>query len=84
MGERGQPPVHLIHNGDLDVVLDRGQEGIETGEISCRVEDTGVVVLSLGVDGGEHDAVHYAKGIGVEPLELIGQALEARRERQAG
>ena len=69
--------VQLQENGDLAVVLKRGQSGITTDNVPCNVDDTGLVVVSLGVDGGEHDAVHYSSHGGCEAEEVLGQAIDA-------
>ena len=69
--------VQLQENGDLAVVLKRGQSSIETDNVPCNVDDTGLVVVSLGVDGGEHDAVHYSSHGGCEAEEVLGQAIDA-------
>jgi len=68
--------VSLIENPDLGVILARGQEGTKAcDQIPHSVEDGGVVVLSLDVNG-DHDEVYYCQGSD-EPLELIALALEA-------
>jgi hypothetical protein len=89
--------IHLLQNGDLGVILQRGQDGPHSSRdpISHSLEDTGCVIVSLGVDG-DHDEVHYSIGIGnggrVDVEELLGQAIEtlhtcrevSRRIRTAG
>ena len=59
------------------MVLKRGQTGIATHPVPGNVDDTGLVVVSLGVDGGDHDAVHYSSHGGCEAEEVLGQAIDA-------
>lgn len=71
----GRQNTHLVHNPDLHVILHSGQRG-SVDRIPCNVEDTGLVVVSLGVDGGDHDEVHYVHCGDVDQLEVLGQAIE--------
>jgi len=69
--------VHLIENGDLGVILQRGQSDHQCDRVPHNVEDTGLVVVSLGVDDGCHDQVHYSHRSAEETEEVLGQAIEA-------
>jgi hypothetical protein len=71
----GKPPVHLVSNGDLDVILECGQKGKQVDRVPNNVEDAGRVIVSLGVDG-EHDEVHYCGGSVQDTLELLSSAVE--------
>ena len=49
-----------VQNPDLDVLLSKGTSACEGGADGfTSTSDDGYVVIALGVDGGEHDAVHY-------------------------
>ena len=52
--------VHVVANSDLEVILAAGQDRPSHDRIPCNVEDTGLVVVSLGIDGNDHDEVHYS------------------------
>jgi hypothetical protein len=68
--------IHLLENGDLGVILARGQEGHKTAHsVPHDVEDTGIVILSPGVDG-DHDEVHYQGRGRIDDEELLLQAIE--------
>lgn len=67
--------VHLLHNGDLGVMLMRGNEGVRE-PIPAKVEDTGIVVVSLDVDD-DHDEVHFDHRNTEDAEEVLGQAIEA-------
>lgn len=74
----GRQNIHLLEDGDLGVILHRGQDGRSLAPIPHDDLDGGLVVLALGVDK-DHDEVHYthrgaAQGIDAE--ELLGQAVE--------
>jgi hypothetical protein len=68
--------VYLTRNMDLGVIIDRGENGKEVDRVSCKTEDTGVVVVSLDVDGGEFDAVNYDLRVGGDPVELLTHTIE--------
>ncbi|HEX3930574.1 MAG TPA: hypothetical protein VHW64_07715 [Nocardioides sp.] len=73
-------PVSMVRNDDLGVILDRGQEDVESGHrVPTNVEDAGLVAVSIGVDRGDHDEVHYSPGIGHHGLtsDLLTQAIAA-------
>ena len=68
--------VHVVANHDLEVILSRGQERPGLDRIPCNVEDTGVVVVSLGIDGNDHDEVHYSRRVQVDTEEVLSQAID--------
>ena len=45
--------VHVVANSDLEVILAAGQDRPSHDRIPCNVEDTGLVVVSLGIDGND-------------------------------
>src|SRR4051812_4262498 len=50
--------IHLVYNGDIDVILDRGQRETRGDHIPCRDLEASLVIV-LGVDGGDHDEIHF-------------------------
>lgn len=70
--------VHLIENGDLHLVLDRGQrDTLIADPVPHGIEDTNLIVIALGVDG-DHDEVHYSgRSSGIDTEEVLAQAFEA-------
>jgi hypothetical protein len=66
---------HLIENCDLPVIFKRGGGDGHTS-LSANIEDTGVVVISLGVDG-DHDEIHYVGGSEKRVQELVLEAIDA-------
>lgn len=69
-----QHNIHLMENGDISVIIDRGQGHTKSG---IPVEDVeGHVIVALAVDG-DHDEVHFAGLSSIGAEETIGQALEA-------
>lgn len=69
--------VHLVENGDLGVMLDSASTAHPGADVPPhKVEDTGVVAVSLGVDG-DHDEVHYVHRNIVTTEELLTQAIES-------
>ena len=54
----GSHNVHLLQNSDLRVILQRGQDDAAVvNHVPHNLDDTGLVVVSLGVDDGDHDEV---------------------------
>jgi hypothetical protein len=73
----GERRVHVIQNDDLGVIIGRGQKDQHVDDVPHNVEDAGLVVVSLSVDGGDHDEVHYSCGFGLRGrLELLSSAIE--------
>ncbi len=72
-----QHNIHMIENGDLGVILKRGQEPTPRNEIPHALPDTGLVVVSLGVDGNDHDEVHYSFRCAVSEVEGLTRAIDA-------
>lgn len=65
--------IHLLENGDLNVILHRGQP--ERPQIPHDAD--GTIVIALNVDD-DHDEVHYSSVSFVGGAEeVISQALEA-------
>lgn len=70
--------VHLVSNGDLGVMLQAAELAHPGADVPPHnVEDAGLVVISLGVDGGDHDQVHYEHRNAVATAEILTQAIEA-------
>jgi hypothetical protein len=67
----------VAQNGDLGVILDHGQKDKHVDSIPCNAEDTGVVVVSLDVDGGDHSEVHYTSNSSTPAVEVLACAIEA-------
>jgi hypothetical protein len=69
--------VHVVENIDLGVIIGRGQKDVHVDESPHNVEDAGLVVVSLAVDGGDHDEVHYECGFVLrDRVELLTSAVE--------
>lgn len=71
--------IHLKENGDLTVILDRGNQLEAAQVVPSRGVETGHVIIALGVDG-EHDEVNYKCTAGIDRVstrELLSQAIEA-------
>jgi hypothetical protein len=70
--------VHVLENSEIGVIIGRGQKENDVVGIPHNVEDAGLVVVSLGVDGGDHEEVHYQCGIGGQDLsvELLSSAID--------
>lgn len=67
---------HLLENGDLAVILARGQQDRTGGHaVPHDVEGTGLLVIALGVDD-DHDEVHYQQAGRYDLEELLGQVIE--------
>ena len=48
---------------DLGILLtQRGEHFEERLRVPCGVDDFGVVAVSIGVDGGNHDVIHFETG----------------------
>ncbi len=83
----GSNNIHLLENGDLGVILSRGDS---TGSQRVPHEDS-LVVIAIGVDD-DHDEVHYTHRNAVDTEELLLEAIESliachaaiRRIRMAG
>ena len=68
--------VHVVANSDLEVILSRGQDRPSHDRIPCDVDDTGLVVVSLGIDGNDHDEVHYSHRLRISTEEALSQAID--------
>ena len=85
----GSNNIHLLDNGDLGVILDRGQDGRRF--VNRVPNDQSLVVVAIGVDD-DHDEVHYMHRSAVDTEELLLEAIESltacheaiRRIRMAG
>jgi len=70
--------IHLVRNDDLGVLLGSAVQAHPGSDVPPHDhDDTGVVVISLGVDGGDHDEVHFDGGSVHDVEELLAQAIEA-------
>ncbi len=68
--------IHLLENGDLGVILQRGQGGVgASGQNVPSDSETATIVVALGVDG-DHDEIHYQSRSGICGEEAITEALE--------
>lgn len=68
--------VHVLENDDLGVMLHRGQRDHRGERVPYDHDNTGIVVVSLGVDE-DHDEIHYSARAGVETEEILSQSIEA-------
>lgn len=70
--------VHLSSNPELNLILSAGERECPAApNVPHNVGDTGVVIVSLGVDDGDHDDVQFTSRGDVETEELLAQAIEA-------
>jgi hypothetical protein len=84
-------PVHLIQNQDLYVLPARGTkgEGWSGGPTAAGLDDLGMVVISLGADGGGEiengiDEVHVQTGFGLETVDVLEHAIAALERNRGG
>lgn len=68
--------VHIMENGDLGVILSRGQRDKWAGNPVAHDADDGLVIVTLGVDG-DHDEIHYSATPTVDALEVLGRTIES-------
>jgi hypothetical protein len=72
--------VYLSEYDDLGVLIARGQKGFGD-PISHRWEDAGLVVISLGVDGGDHDDIRYELGHALrDNADMLTRAIDSLTE----
>lgn len=70
--------IHMLANSDLGVLFSAASKTHPASDVPpANIEDTGVVVVSLGVDGDDHDEVHYSHRNAVLTDELLSQAIDA-------
>jgi hypothetical protein len=72
----GERRTYVIHDQDLSVMLNAGSDMPGVDRIPTN-DTTGLLVLSLTVDGGINDEVRYETGLDVEPLAVLEHGIAA-------
>jgi hypothetical protein len=83
--------IHMLENGDINVILARGQAEVQPGQVIQNEYAIGTVIVALGVDD-DHDEVHFSHINALDAEECMAQAEDAlracknalRRLRRAG